>query len=107
MILKQINFMVDAWFDVDKKFGININDEESTWLNIWGFYNPFEDTLKLNCQISRDTGSDWFVYEPTAEEATFIKEMVAKKIEKIHHQTPQEFCQSVWDEEESLTMGGI
>ena len=32
---------------------------------------------------------------------------VAKKIEKIHHQTPQEFCQSVWDEEESLTMGGI
>lgn len=105
--LKQINFMVDAWFDVDKKFGININDEESTWLNIWGFYNPFEDTLKLNCQISRDTGSDWFVYEPTAEEATFIKDMVAKKIEKIHHQTPQEFCQSVWDEEESLTMGGI
>ena len=38
---KQINFMVDAFFDVDKKFNININDEEGTWLNIWGFYNPF------------------------------------------------------------------
>ena len=27
---KQINFMVDAFFDVDKKFNININDEEGT-----------------------------------------------------------------------------
>lgn len=107
--LKQINFMVDAFFDVDKKFGININDEDGTWLNIWGFYNPFEDELKIKCQISRDMDSEWFDYEPTAEEAKLIKDMVSGSIERYYNQTPQEFCQSVWDEDETeaLTMGGM
>lgn len=107
--LKQINFMVDAFFDVDKKFGINIEDEDGTWLNIWGFYNPFEDELKIKCQISRDTGSEWFDYEPTAEESKLIKDMVSQRIERYYNETPQEFCQSVWDEDETeaLTMGGM
>ena len=107
---KQINFMVDAFFDVDKKFNININDEEGTWLNIWGFYNPFDDELKIKCQISRDIDNDeWFDYEPTAEESKLIKDMVAERVQRYHNETPQEFCQSVWDEGETEgpVMGGM
>ena len=97
---KQINFMVDAFFDVDKKFNININDEEGTWLNIWGFYNPFDDELKIKCQISRDIDND---------EWKLIKDMVAERIQRYHNETPQEFCQSVWDEGETEgpVMGGM
>ncbi len=105
---KQINFMLDTWFEVDKKFGIETNGEEGTWLNLWGFYNPFEDTLRLKGQISYDDGSsDWFDYEPTTAEIQLIKDMLSAEIKKEYHQTPQEFCEQYMDESESVpTQGG-
>ena len=108
--LKQINFMIDAFFEVDKKFGIHINDEDDAWLNIWCSYNPFEDELAIQCQISRGTENDeWFDYEPTKEESKLIKDMLAEHIEKRYKQTPEEFCQSVWetDETQGPNRGGM
>ena len=106
---RHINFYLDCWFNVDEKFGININDKDETWLNLYGFYNPFDDTLKLKGQISYDdSSSDWFDYEPTSAESQLIKEMVAAEIEKEYHQTPQEFCEQYMDEPESVqTQGGL
>ena len=105
---KQINFMLDAWFEVDKKFGIETNGEDGTWLNLWGFYNPFEDTLRLKGQISYDDcSSDWFDYEPTNSETEVIKEMLTLRIRRWYDQTPQEFCEQYMDEPESVqTQGG-
>ena len=105
---KQINFMLDAWFEVDKKFKIETNGEEGTWLNLWGFYNPFEDTLKLKGQISYDDcSSDWFDYEPTNSETEVIKEMLTLRIRRWYDQTPQEFCEPYMDEPEMTpTQGG-
>ena len=105
---QQINFMLDTWFEVDKKFNISTNGEEGTWLNLWGFYNPFEDTLKLKGQISYDDGSsDWFDYEPTKSETETIKEMLTLRIRRWYDQTPQEFCEQYMDEPESVqTQGG-
>ena len=106
---QQINFMLDAWFEVDKKFKIETNGEEGTWLNLWGFYNPFEDTLKLKGQISYDDcSSDWFDYEPTNSETEVIKEMLTLRIRRWYDQTPQEFCEQYMDEPESVqTQGGL
>ena len=106
---KQINFMLDAWFEVDKKFSIETNGEEGTWLNLWGFYNPFEDTLRLKGQISYDDcSSDWFDYEPTNSETKVIKEMLTLRIRRWYDQTPQEFCEQYMDEPESVqTQGGL
>ena len=105
---RQINFYLDCWFNVDEKFGININDEDGTWLNLYGFYNPFEDTLQLKGQISYDDGSsDWFDYEPTAAESKLIKNLLTAEIEKEWHQTTQEFCEQYMDEPEiTPTQGG-
>ena len=106
---QQINFMLDAWFEVDKKFKIETNGEEGTWLNFWGFYNPFEDTLRLKGQISYDDcSSDWFDYEPTNSETEVIKEMLTLRIRRWYDQTPQEFCEQYMDEPESVqTQGGL
>ena len=106
---QQINFMLDAWFEVDKKFKIETNGEEGTWLNLWGFYNPFEDTLRLKGQISYDDcSSDWFDYEPTNSETEVIKEMLTLRIRRWYDQTPQEFCEQYMDEPESVqTQGGL
>ena len=51
-----------------KKFGIHINDEENTWFNMYGKYNPYENSLRIECEISRDNGSEYFDYQPTDSE---------------------------------------
>lgn len=89
---QEITVYIETWFDVDKKFGIHINDEDGTWLNLYGKYNPFADTLRLECEISRENGSEYFDYEPTADEAQLIKDMIAEKFREEYDQTPMEFC---------------
>lgn len=102
---QEITAYFETWFDVDKKFGTRINDEDGAWLNMYGKYNPFEDTLRIECEISRDNGSEYFDYEPTAAEAQLMKEMIAEKIMQIYGHTPQEFCNDVCRDEP--IMGGL
>lgn len=102
---QEITVYFESWFDVDKKFGIHINDEDGTWLNMYGKYNPFADTLRIECEISRDNGSEYFDYEPTYAEAQLMKDMIAEKMVQIHGQTPQEFCNDACSG--APTMGGI
>ncbi len=86
-----------TWFDVDKKFHLHINDEEDTWLNMYALYNPYENSLRLNCIISRKDKEDFFSYEPTEGECKLIKDMVSEKLLEGHNQTPKEFCESYLD----------
>lgn len=89
---QQITAYIETWFDVDRKFGLHISDEDDTWLNMYGKYNPFEDTLTVECEISREDGSSYFDYEPSDEEAQTIKALITEKIQQVYGQTPQEFC---------------
>ena len=102
---QEIMVYIETWFDVDKKFGLNIADEDGTWLNMYGKYDPFEDSLRIECEISRDNGSEYFDYTPTDAESALIKDMIAEKIREQWNQTPQEFCENRCNEEQ--TMGGL
>ncbi len=93
---QEISVYIETWFDVDKKFGLNIQCEDGTWLNLYGKYNPFADTLRIECEINRNDGSEYFDYEPTDAESQLIKEMIAEKIQEKYNQTPQEFCNSFY-----------
>lgn len=99
----QITCYLETWFDVDKKFGIDTASEDGTWLNMYAKYDPFADTLRIECEISRDSGSSYFDYEPTENEAQLIKGMIAEKLMQTHSQTPQEFCEDIGD----MEMGGM
>ena len=100
---------------MDKKFGTQIGDEDGTWLNLYGKYNPFADTLRLECEISRNDGSENFDYMATASEAKLIKDMITEKISEQFGQTPEDFCQTFYETDdlygehsnEKSTMGGI
>ena len=102
---QEIMVYIETWFDVDKKFGLNIADEDGTWMNMYGKYNPFKDSLRIECEISRDDGSEYFDYTPTEAESALIKDMIAEKIREQWDQTPQEFCENCCNEEQ--TMGGL
>lgn len=100
-----ITTYLETWFDVDKKFGLQIIDEDGTWLNMYARYNPFEDELKISCEISREIGSESFEYTPTSSEAQLIKGMIAEKIQVEYGQTPQEFCEDICND--TQVIGGI
>lgn len=102
----QITAYIETWFDVDKKFMVHTDADEGTWLNMYAKYNPFEDTLRIECVISRDDGDQEFDYSPTKAESDLIKEMIAEKINELHGQTPQEFCDE-FIEHSNIEMGGI
>lgn len=103
---QEITAYVETWFDVDRKFRTHTADDDSTWLNLYAKFNPFADTLRLECEIDTDRpeGNRYFDYEPTEAEARLIKDMITEKIQEAYGQTPQEFCQDAWGE--SFTMGG-
>ena len=102
---QEITAYLEVWFDVDKKFGLHIIDEDGTWLNLYAKYNPFADTLRLECEISRNDGSEYFDYEPTAAESQLIKNMITERIQSEYGQTPQEFCNDFCGD--SPEMGGL
>lgn len=101
---QEITAYIETWFDVDRKFGTHIIDEDGTRLNMYAKYNPFSDTLRLECEISKDNGSEYFDYEPTQGEIQLIKDMIAEKIMQIQGQTPQDFCRELND---GMMMGGM
>ena len=102
---QEITAYIETWFDVDKKFGIDTASEDGTWLNMYAKYNPFADTLSIECEVSREKGSSYFDYEPTADEAKMLKDAITEKIQHTHGQTPQEFCEEFYGD--SPQMGGI
>ena len=102
---EQIIVYIESWFDVDHKFHIQTNSDDSTWLNMYGRYNPYRDTLIIECVISTAESEDSFDYEPTAAEAQLIKFMIAEKILELHNQTPMEFCESF--HAQGMDMGGM
>ena len=102
----QITAYIETWFDVDKKFMVHTDADEGTWLNMYAKYNSFEDTLRIECVISGDAGDQEFDYSPTKAESDLIKEMIAEKINELHGQTPQEFCDE-FTEQSNIEMGGI
>lgn len=105
---QEITAYIETWFDVDKKFMVDTTDD-GTWVNMYGKYNPFIDTLEIECVLSSDNDSQCFKYNPTREESDLIKQMITDKIKQMFGQTPQEFCNDVQEtiQQEEITMGGM
>ena len=104
---QEIIAYLETWFGVDAKFGVHTNADDSAWLNMYARYNPFADTLRIECDIDTDDSypNETFDYEPTPAETQLIKDMISQKIENLYGQTPQEFCTEYYSEEH--TIGGI
>ena len=92
----------ECWFDADRKFGIDTSENDA-WLNMYGRYNPYEDTLTIECEIDRDDGSSYFDYFPTDAETQLMKDLITEKIQEVYHQSPKEFCESAFDDDITIT----
>ena len=105
---QEITAYIETWFDVDKKFMVDTTDD-STWVNMYGKYNPFIDSLEIECVILSDNDSQCFKYNPTKQESDLIKQMITDKIKQVYGQTPQEFCNDIAEpiQNEEIIMGGM
>ena len=101
---QEILVYFESWFDADRKFGIDTSQNDA-WLNMYGRFNPYEDTLAIECEIDRDDGSSYFDYFPTDAETQLMKDLITEKIQEVYHQSPMEFCESAFDD--SIEIGGI
>lgn len=97
---------LETLFDVNKKFGLQLNSEAGEWLNMYGIFNPYSNYLTLECVICKDDSNETFYYTPTKAEAALIKDMITQKIQEEFGQTPCGFCRDV-SQNTDLTIGGI
>ena len=101
-ISQEILVYLECWLDADQKFGIDTSQNDA-WLNMYARYNPYEDTLTIECEIDRDDGSSYFDYFPTDAETQLMKDLITAKIQEVYHQSPKEFCESAFDDDITIT----
>lgn len=99
---KEIVAYIETWFDVDKKFCVDTASDDDTWLNMYARYDPFENTLCVECEISRADGGAYFDYEPTRNETELIKDLIAQKLQILYEQSPREFCEEYFGKKEGM-----
>lgn len=99
---KEIVAYIETWFDVDKKFCVDTSSDDDAWLNMYARYDPFANTLRVECEISRADGSSCFDYEPTRNETEMIKDMIAQKLQILYEQSPREFCEEYFGGKEGM-----
>jgi len=104
-ISQEITCYVETWFDVDSKFFVDTSKDEDMWLNMYAKFNPFTDTLRIECEIDTGNETQCFDYFPTREESRLIKDKITEKILEVYEMTPQEFCDQFVDESQSI--GGL
>ncbi len=103
---QQITVYIETWFDVAQKFASLVDTTDLDWINMYGKFNPYEDSLRVECTAwYADDQTAEFDYQPTELEAKLIKDLITEKIRELHDQSPQEFCEELSGEE--ITLGGV
>lgn len=71
-----ISFYLETWFDVDKYFGTETEDDEDVWINFYVFWNPDTDKYKALYTINSPDGNEEFAWDLTDEDIKVIKSAI-------------------------------
>ncbi|MBQ2921854.1 MAG: hypothetical protein IJE60_01985 [Tyzzerella sp.] len=83
-------FPIETWFDVDKKFGVNTNSDEGSWVNLYATYNPCTGEIKIPYTVDADDGTFGREYIPTDEERDLFRRLMEQSCEKRNKMTCRE-----------------
>lgn len=98
-----ISAYLETFFDVDKKFGTSVNDDENSWVNFYAEYFPESGELKCTYVIDRPQNSDEHEYIPSKTEKELIVSMLEEKCQKESGYSIKELLNS-YTEESSLSL---
>ena len=98
-----ISAYLETLFDVNEKFGTNVNDDDDSWVNFYAEYFPESGELKCTYFVDRANGSDEHEYVPSANEKSLIISMLEEECQKESGYSISEFLNS-YTEESSLSL---
>ena len=83
-------FSFETWFDVDKKFGVNTNGDEGSWVNLYARYNPCTGEITIPYTVDTDDGTFGREYMPTDEERELFRRLMEQSCENRNKMTCRE-----------------
>ena len=89
-----IRFYVEDWFDAGEKFDIGSIEDGEKWVNLYAYYNPLENYLRMEYDVETDISCiPANFYEPTPAERETIISMLEECCKKETGMTCSEWLQ--------------
>lgn len=105
-----VSSYIETHFDVDKKFGTHINDEDDSWVNFYAEHSPESKELKYEYYLCTPLIEKSCPYYPTEEERQLIIAEMEEYTQDNYGENIMEFIareREEMDFEESITLGGM
>lgn len=83
-------FCIEAWFDVDKKFGVNTAELDGVWVNLYSTYNPCTQEIRILYTVDAEDGTFDREYIPTDEEKELFRKLMEQACEHRKNMTCRE-----------------
>ena len=101
-----ISAYLETFFDVDKKFGTNVNDDDDAWVNFYAEYFPNTRDLKCRYFVDKPDKSEEHEYLPSNTEKELIVSMMEELCQKEEGSSLADFLINL-QEDKTIEMGGI
>lgn len=101
-----ISAYLETLFDVDEKFGTNVNDDDDSWVNFYAEYFPESGELKCVYIIDKPQNNEEYEYIPSKAEKDLIVSMMEELCQKEEGCSLADFLINL-QEDKTIEMGGI
>lgn len=96
---EEVQFLLECWFDWDRKFGTSTASDDDTWLNVYATYNPTTRTVSMCYTVDDNNKNESFVYEPTSSEKELLITLMEEYFQKHDHCSVSEFLERFRNDE--------
>lgn len=98
---------IGTYFDVNKKFAVNVGAEDSSWVNFYARYSPDSNELSCFYYVSRENSqSETMEYFPTEKEKNLIISMMEDYCQKEYETTIMNLLEE-FNAEQTEDIGGM
>lgn len=98
---------IGTYFDVNKKFAVNVGAEDSSWVNFYARYAPESNELSCFYYVSKENSqSETMEYFPTEQERNMIISVMEGYCQKEYRSTIMEFLEE-FNAEQNEDIGGM
>ena len=100
-----VDACIETFFDVDKKFGLNLKDSDGVWVNLYAKYNPCDNQFRVDYVVSSSDSNVWRVYQPTQGETNMIQTLIEEAcIKQTGHTCKDEFIRRAMEEADEINL---
>lgn len=99
-----VNSQIALYLDCDKKFGTNVNDDDSAWVNCYVTYYPTKDIIDFDIYVVRGNTFEDIDYTPSEDEKNLVRDLMERYCQKENHCSISELVLSYQEETEGISL---